>query len=76
MAFLKEQVARADIEKGNSNKLVAKVREKSEQRMIFSTFRITSCNRAVKLTRAFMIESAKAIDAVVQQLRYEALSLL
>lgn len=51
MSSLKEQVERTDKEKADSDKLVAQVREESEQRMARLNVALIGHNRAVKLAR-------------------------
>lgn len=72
VSSLEEQVARADTEMEDSAKLVAKVREKSEQRMVRLNVAIVGRNSAEKLTRPLLTELDNDVDAVVQQLGYDA----
>lgn len=73
MALLKEQVARADTNKANSDKLLAQVREESEECMVRLNVAFIGGNRAEKLTLSLVAESVNAFDVVLQQFRYEAL---
>lgn len=76
VALLKEQVERADPEKVDSHKLVAEVCEESKQRLVRLNVAIVGRNRAWKLAHALVTESVNAVDAVVQQLGYDAASRL
>lgn len=71
---MKEQVARADPEKADSDKLLAGIREKSKQRTIRLNVEMVSQNRAERLTRSLVAESVNAVDAVVRQLVDGAIS--
>lgn len=76
VALLKDQVARADTENADSDMLLAVVREEVKQCVVRLTVAILDCNRAGQLTRALVTESARAVDALVQQLSCDAVSWL
>lgn len=73
---LKEQEARVDTEKAASSKPVVDVYEESEQCMVCLNVTMIGCNRAEKLIRALVKESVCAVDTVVQQMGYDAVSRL
>lgn len=70
---MKEQVARADTERADSNKLLAVVRKGSEQHMVRLDGTLVGPNWAEKLTRSRVTEFVNVVDAVAQQLAYDAL---
>lgn len=76
VASLKEQVTHSDIEKGDSDKLMAEIPKDSELRMVRLNIAIVGRSRAHMLAHALMTESVKAVDAVALQLDYNVVSWL
>lgn len=71
ISSLKEQVAHTDTEKAEPSKLVARVCEDCEQRMVRFNVALFGRNRKLKLTRLLVTEFVSAFDAVIQWLDYE-----
>lgn len=76
VTFLKKQVMCADTEKLELERVVADVCEKSEQRMVRLNVALAGWSRPEKLTRSVVTESVNAVNAVVQQLRRDAVNSL
>lgn len=76
VASLKETVARIDMEKAEYEKLVAQVREQSKQRMVHLNVALVGRKRTQKLARSLVTKFINAVNAVVQQLGYNAVSWL
>lgn len=65
-----------DTEKAEFKKLVAEVREVVEQRMVRLNVVLVRRNLAEKVSRLLVTETAEALDVLVQQLGYDAVSRL
>lgn len=63
---------RAGTEKTELRKVVAKVCQQSEQRIVRLNVELVGRKRTKKLTRFLITESVNAVDAVVLQLRHDA----
>lgn len=74
LTSLKEGAAHADTEKDDCENVVAESREESEQKMVCLIVVIVGRNWSEKLAQSFVTQSFNALDAVVQQLGYNALS--
>lgn len=74
--LLKGRVERADTEKADYDKLVAEVGEQSERHIVHLNVALVGDNLAEKLRRFLVTEAVNAVDSVVQQLGYDAVSRL